>query len=99
LGDASMGVIRLGWIVGLVVIFAENGLGNDIFFSGPVSEILQLAALAAEREFGVHVGVGRLLANRTAVLHGPFFFSVTTVRSMAKKHFTTEFAEIVERQV
>jgi hypothetical protein len=71
LGDASVVcVIRPGSIVCLVVIFAENGLGNDIFLGGPVSQVLHLAAFATKRELGMNVGVGRLLTNRTAVLHG-----------------------------
>src|SRR5260370_34788466 len=55
LGEASVvAVMGLGRIVGLVVIFAENGLGNDIFFGGPVAEVAQAAALAAKGEVGVH---------------------------------------------
>jgi hypothetical protein len=85
LGDASVVVvIGLGSVVWLVVIFAENGFGNDIFFGGPVAQVLHLAAFAAKRELGMDLGVGRFLTDRTAVLHGLVFFSVTSVRSVLK---------------
>jgi hypothetical protein len=69
-------------VVWLVVIFAENGLGDDIFFSRPVPQVLELAALAAKREFVVFVGVSRFLANRTTVSHGPTSLSVLSVNSV-----------------
>src|SRR5260370_21208038 len=72
LGEASVvAVMGLGRIVGLVVIFAENGLGNDIFFGGPVAEVAQAAALAAKGEVGVHFCIGSRLANRATMLHFP----------------------------
>src|SRR5579864_6313876 len=83
LGETSVvAVMGLGRIVGLVVIFAENGLGNDIFFGGPVAQIAVAATLAAKREIRVRLGVGRSLANRTAVSHGPFV-AADSVPSMA----------------
>src|SRR5713226_33904 len=70
LGEASVvAVMGLGRIVGLVVIFAENGLGNDIFFGGPVAEVAQAAALTAKGEVGVRLGIGWSLANRATMLH------------------------------
>src|ERR1700730_659312 len=66
---SGVGVIGFGRIVGLVVIFAENRLGNDIFFGGPVAEVAHAATLAAKRKIGVHLGIGWSLANRASKLH------------------------------
>jgi hypothetical protein len=63
------GVMRVGSVVWLVVILAENRLGHYIFLRRPVAQVLQLAAFAAKGKSAVNLGVGRLLANRTTVSH------------------------------
>ena len=59
----------------LDVIFVENGLGDYIFFGGPVAEVAVAAALAAEGEVGVLGLVGGSFADGAFVLHarGPWF--------------------------
>jgi hypothetical protein len=59
----------------LDVILVENGVGDYIFFGGPVAEVAVAAALAAEGEFGVFRGVGGSFADWAFVLHvrGPWF--------------------------
>jgi hypothetical protein len=75
------GVIRLvvfevedygfaGLVEFLEVVFVEDGVGDYIFFGGPVAEIAVAAALAAEREVGVLGGVGGSFADRAFMLHG-----------------------------
>jgi len=49
--------------------FVDYGLADYIFFAGPCAEVEQFAALAAEGEVGVRVGVCGLLANWTVVFH------------------------------
>src|SRR5580692_1206502 len=44
-------------------------LADDVFFAGPVAEIVELTAFAAERKFRVRVGVRRLLADGAAEFH------------------------------
>src|ERR1700719_3022619 len=69
-GDTSVvGVMGLGRIVGLVVIFAENGLGDDIFLGVPVTEVAHPATFAAKRKILVHLGIRGRLANRASMLH------------------------------
>src|SRR6266852_3951065 len=82
-------IFRLGRIVGLVVIFAENGLGNDIFFGGPVAEVAHAAALTAKGEIAVHLGIGWCLANRATVLH----FRTSLVFSLPRQYSSAENAE------
>jgi hypothetical protein len=70
LGAVSVdGVIGIRQIHQFFVIFVENGLGHDIFFRRPVSQIPRAAPLAAKREVGVVRGIRRRFANRTTVLH------------------------------
>ena len=59
----------------LDVIFVENGVGDYIFFGGPVAEVAVAAALAAEGEVGVLGRVGGSFADGAFVLHvrGPWF--------------------------
>src|ERR1700686_2628816 len=69
-GEASVvGVMGLGRIVGLVVIFAENGLGNDIFLRGPVAQVAHAATLAAKGKIPVYLGIRWSLTNRASMLH------------------------------
>jgi hypothetical protein len=63
-------VLVIVFVALFVVIFAENGLGDDIFFSGPVSQVPQAATLAAKREVRVERRIGRCFANGALVLHG-----------------------------
>jgi len=49
-GASVLGVGVLEGIVGFVVIFAENRLGYDIFFGGPVSQVAIATACTAEGE-------------------------------------------------
>src|SRR6202041_4942 len=44
-------------------------LADDVFFAGPVAEVVELTAFAAERKFRVRVGVRRLLADGAAEFH------------------------------
>src|SRR5271170_1756068 len=44
-------------------------LADDVFFAGPVAEVVEFAAFAAERKFRVGVGVRRLSADRAAEFH------------------------------
>jgi hypothetical protein len=82
-------VIRLGWIVGFVVIFAENGLGDDIFLARPVTQVPQLAAFAAKGKLRMYIGIGWFFANRTTVLHGPFFFFLVPSALSVVKAFSS----------
>src|SRR5580704_7354599 len=50
--------------------FVEGGFADDVFFAGPVAEIVGAAALAAKRKLGVSFGVRRLAADGTGTLHG-----------------------------
>src|SRR5271168_454111 len=56
-GDVFEQRIVVGW-------FAD-----DVFFAGPVAEVVEFAAFAAERKFRVRVGVRRLLADGAAEFH------------------------------
>src|SRR5690348_1123662 len=76
----SIGV--LGGIFRLVVIFAENGLGNDIFFRGPVAEIAVPATFAAKWKISMNLGIGWCLTNRTSVLHGSASACLTVISAL-----------------
>jgi len=56
------------------VVFVEDGVGDYVFFGGPVAEIAVSAALAAEGEIRVLQGVGGSFADWAFVLHvrGPW---------------------------
>jgi hypothetical protein len=54
--------------------FVEDRVGNNIFFTGPVSEVKIAAACAAEGEVDVRLGVGRLLADGANVSHSSAMF-------------------------
>ena len=49
--------------------FVDHRIADSVFFARPVAQIQQAAALAAEWEISGGVGVGRLAANRTLILH------------------------------
>ena len=49
--------------------FVYHWLADYVFLAGPGAEIEQFAALAAKRELGIRVRVGRLLANWTVEFH------------------------------
>src|SRR5271167_2959749 len=49
------------------IFLVEYRVGNNIFFGSPVTEIVHPAAVAAEREFGVLLGIRGLFANGTLV--------------------------------
>jgi hypothetical protein len=49
--------------------FVKGRAGNFVFLGGPIAQIEQAAALAAKREVGVALGVGRFLADGTVVFH------------------------------
>src|SRR5271165_3676764 len=51
------------------VIFVEDGLGDQVFFRGPVAEVAVAAAFAAKREVAVHRRISRCFANRTFMKH------------------------------
>src|SRR5271163_4186698 len=44
-------------------------IADDVFFAGPVAEVEEFAAFAAERKFRVGVGVRRLSADGAAEFH------------------------------
>src|SRR6516165_9727664 len=48
----------------------ENGIGDDVFFGGPVAKVEQPAALAAEGEFSVAGRIRGLFADGADVFHG-----------------------------
>jgi len=50
--------------------FVEDWIADYVFFARPVAEIEEAAAFAAERKIGVCFGVGRFVADGTAVFHG-----------------------------
>src|ERR1700721_4808938 len=50
--------------------FVEDRIADDVFFARPVAEVEEAAAFAAEREVGACFGVGWLMADGAAVLHG-----------------------------
>jgi hypothetical protein len=50
--------------------FVEDWVADYVFFARPVAEVEEAAAFAAEREVGGCFGVGWLVADGTAVLHG-----------------------------
>ena len=50
--------------------FVEDWIADYVFFARPVAEVEEAAAFAAEREVGACFGVGRFVADGTAVLHG-----------------------------
>lgn len=50
--------------------FVEQGSGDSVFFRGPVAEVGQAAALAAEREVRVLFGIGGSVADGAAMPHG-----------------------------
>jgi hypothetical protein len=50
-------------------LFIERRAGDDVFFGGPVAQIVLAAALAAEREFGVAFGIGGFPADWAMVFH------------------------------
>ena len=49
--------------------FVVGRLADDVFFAGPVAEVVEFAAFAAERKFRVGVGIRRFFANGAAELH------------------------------
>jgi hypothetical protein len=51
-------------------VFGEEGIGDDVFFGGPVAEVAVAAALAAEGEGAVDCGVRGRFADWTFVEHG-----------------------------
>jgi hypothetical protein len=50
--------------------FVEDWVADYVFFAGPVAEVEEAAAFAAEREVGAYFGVGWFAADGAAVLHG-----------------------------
>src|SRR4051812_33126919 len=62
-------VIGIRQIDQLFVIFVENRLRDDIFLSGPISQIPVAAPLAAKREIGILLGIRRSLTNWATMLH------------------------------
>jgi hypothetical protein len=48
----------------------ERRFADGVLLSGPVAQVVQLAALTAEGEFGVSRGIRGLFANGAAVFHG-----------------------------
>jgi hypothetical protein len=51
-------------------VFGEDGIGDDVFFSGPVAEVAVAAAFAAEREVAMDGGVRGRFADWAFVEHG-----------------------------
>jgi len=51
-------------------VFGEDGIGDDVFFGGPVAEVAVAAAFAAEREVAVDGGVRGRFADWAFVKHG-----------------------------
>jgi hypothetical protein len=51
-------------------VFSEEGIGNDVFFGGPVAEVAIAAAFAAKGKVAVHGGVRGRFADWTLVKHG-----------------------------
>jgi hypothetical protein len=62
-----IGILRFAW---LVVTLVENRLGDDVLLRRPVTQVNQLAALAAKRKIGACGRVSQSLANRAPALHG-----------------------------
>src|SRR5580693_1666403 len=62
----------LGIACGLFVaaVFLEHPFGDYVALGGPGSQVNMAAAVAAEREIGVHGGIGGFAADRTKMLHG-----------------------------
>ena len=56
-GDVFEERIVIGWFA------------HDVLFAGPVSQVEEFAAFAAERKFRVGFGVRRLFADRAAEFH------------------------------
>src|SRR5580704_5271151 len=52
------------------VFLVEYRIGNNVFFGSPVAEIVHSAAVAAERKFGVPLGIRGLFADGAFVFHG-----------------------------
>jgi len=50
--------------------FVEDWIADYVFFAGPIAEVVEAAAFAAEWEVGACFGVGWLVADGTAMLHG-----------------------------
>ena len=50
--------------------FVEDWVADYVFFAGPIAQIEEPAAFAAEREVGARFGVGWFVADGTAALHG-----------------------------
>ena len=65
--------IFVGVVVAAVEIFeksiVDGGFADDIFLAGPVAEVQELAAFAAEREFRDGRGVRGLFADGTTEFH------------------------------
>src|SRR6267142_3799820 len=48
----------------------ENRIGDDVFFTGPISQVALPAALAAKRKILMNSGVGLNFADGAFVFHG-----------------------------
>src|SRR5882724_3831615 len=68
------GVIRFSprvfGICAFQFFFVKNWIGDHVLFAGPGAQIQKPAAFAAKRKILVEFGVGRLLADGAAMLHG-----------------------------
>src|ERR1044071_2145790 len=53
------------------LLFVEDGFADHVVFAGPRAQVEQPAALSAERELWMEIGIGGGLADGAAVLHGP----------------------------
>src|SRR6266571_2136057 len=58
------------------VAFIKDRLGDDVLFAGPVTQVLQTAALAAEGKMRVYRRIGRRFANWAFVRHHRFVSQV-----------------------
>ena len=73
---SSVSVLDVVFVVGIaragvfVFRFVEDWVADHVFFAGPVAEVEEAAAFAAEWKVGACFGVGGLAADGAAVLHG-----------------------------
>jgi hypothetical protein len=69
-------VLGVVFVVGVASVrvfffgFVEDWVADYVFFAGPIAEVEEAAAFAAEWEVGACLGVGWFVADGAAVLHG-----------------------------
>jgi hypothetical protein len=64
------GAAKIRAALAFVFGFVEGWVADYVFFAGPIAEVGETAAFAAEGEIGVCFGAGWFVANGAEALHG-----------------------------